>query len=306
MTILLILLQLAGLSNVARSNELTRQAEVAYARGDYKTAARAYSDMVTKYSVDDDAVMTNLAHSYFRAGDVVNATRYYTVLAAKSQDATLRSMANTQLGVISARQNNYPEAGERFKEALRQDPNNTLARLNYERLMRSKPNLQPPPPPEQKKTEEEKKKEEQKKKEDQKKQEQQGGSNAKPGKENKPQQSKEQEEKKRQEEQKQRENQQKQVGQQEEEKKGKKSKSGQHDPNEKEPDPNKPGQEKNSQKPEEDEQGQEATREQLKKMQLSEEKSRQILDAMRASEVQYLQQKRFRRRDQGKRGENDW
>ncbi len=305
MALLFILLQLAGLSNVARTNELTRAAGQAFAKGDYKTASKAYSDMVTKYNVDDDAVTTNLAHSYFRTGDVVNATRYYSVLSAKSKDATLRSMANTQLGVISARQNNYPEAKERFKDALRQDPNNTLARMNYERLMRSKPNLQPPPPPEKKKSEEKRKKEEEKKQQENK-EKQQGGTNTKPGEENKPQQTKEQE-KEQQKQQKQGEGKdQPQVGQDQKEKKGQKSKTGQQDPNQKEPDPNKDGKEKDNEKAQEDESGQEATREQLKKMQLSEEKSRQILDAMRAGEMQYLQQKRFRRRDAGKGGKNDW
>ena len=302
MHLALILLQFAGLTNIARSNELVDQSAQAFAKGDYKKAADGYERIARDYNRADDAVLANLGHAHYRAGNLAAAAQAYQRLG-QSKDPAMQSLGHAQLGVIADQQGNTEAATDQMKQALRADPNNQLARLNLERLLRKQPKLKQPKNDKEKKEQE--KKEQEKKGQEQKDNKQQSGGDKQKqtGKQdskseadkpqNKPQPGQEGDKKDG------KENQpQNQQGQ-----KGPKSRNGQEQKPTGQDEKGKPNTDEKG-KPEEDDAGTSASKEQLKKMQLPEDKARQLLDAMRAGEVQYLQQRRYRRKggDEGKPG----
>ena len=311
-TFTLIFLQLAGLTNIARTNQLVRQAKEAYSSKQYAVAAKSYSEAINTYKLKNDAALVNMAHAYYNAGNRLEASKAYSTVATTLEDKSLRSIARNQLGVISERERNYSEAAVQLKQALREDPNNQIARINYERVLLRKEKIDP----EQNKKKSEKEKQEEKKQQEQEEKQKQQAEQAKP--QNQPNQQQQDgnkggpkptEENKGQ----------KPGDKQEQGKDGSKPKPGGPDQGKKEgkkgmngsPDSEKPGQDNKDGKcddgktPQEAEDGNAANSEQLKGLQIDPEKAKMILEAMRSNEVQYLQQRRFRREKKG-RDKKDW
>ena len=136
---------------IGKINTLKSEAKAAYKKGDFETAISKYRSLVDSLGVDEDEVRLNLANAYFQSNDTVNTAISYQPLT-QSKDASIRSVAHQQLGVLSNRQNKYEEALASFKQALKADPTNEDARYNYEMV--------------KKKLDEQKKKEEEQKKND--------------------------------------------------------------------------------------------------------------------------------------------
>lgn len=306
-----VLLQVSGLTAIAESNRLSRLAAESMTKGRYAQAARDYTRMLDQLGVKDDAALANLGQAYLRQHDFANATRAYTRLTL-SGDAAMRSLAHNQLGVIASHQKNNGEAAVQLKQALREDPDNQLARLNLVRLLKRDPKLEPPPQQQDKKKqqqrEQQKQQQQDKQKQDQQKQQnQQQNPQQQQGQDRRPQDQqqgdKEQQKKEQEQADKDGQNQNKAQGQtqqgQEQNKRGSQGRGEVKD--------NDQGPGNEGKKPKEDVQGSIATREQLKRMQISEEGARQLLEAMRTSEVQYLQQRRHRRDpSSAKSGKPDW
>lgn len=304
-----LILQVSGLTAIAESNRLSRLAAESMSKGKYAQAARDYTRMLDQLGVKDDAALANLGQAYLRQHDFANATRAYTRLTL-SGDAAMRSLAHNQLGVIASQQKNNGEAAVQLKQALREDPDNQLARLNLVRLLKRDPKLEPPPQQQDKKKQQqrEQQKQQQQDKQKQDQQQQKNQQNQQPqGQDRRPQDQqqgdKEQQKKEQEQANKDGQNQNKAQGQtqqgQEQNKRGSQGRGEVKD--------NEQGQENEGKKPKEDIQGNIATREQLKRMQISEEGARQLLEAMRTSEVQYLQQRRHRRQPaSAKSGKPDW
>jgi Ca-activated chloride channel homolog len=81
----------------------------------------------------EDPLLLNLAHACYQASDTANAAYYYQ-RTASSADPVLRSVAQSQLGVLEQQRQEYPAALERFRQALLSHPGNEEARYNYELL----------------------------------------------------------------------------------------------------------------------------------------------------------------------------
>lgn len=113
-------------------NSLKKEARDAFSKADYKTAIEKYSYLRDTLNVTDDAVLLNLAHAYFYLNDTANAISAYQNLT--SAEASIRSKAYVQLGVIHNRQGAQEEALQYFKDAIKADPDNMDARYNYELL----------------------------------------------------------------------------------------------------------------------------------------------------------------------------
>lgn len=165
------------------------------AKEHYRTAKEYYSRLVADFGVQDEEVKLNLAHTYFyleqeQAAENQKqqaelpegqkftpfkvAKKYYSDLSL-SQNKRISSTAYAQLGIIeSAAATDVKSANaalENFKEALKKNPDNDLARYNYEVLIRQKAQQQSQS--DGKNSEDEQKEEEQKqkpKKEEQKQQ----------------------------------------------------------------------------------------------------------------------------------------
>jgi len=120
-------------NKIEDSNTLKIKAAEAYKTHYYNEAINYYEKLLIQYEPNSDAIKLNLAHSYYKAQSYDAAAKLYTELSLSS-DQSIRSTALCQLGVIQHRTKRYKLAIYYFKEALRVNPNNTIAAYNYELL----------------------------------------------------------------------------------------------------------------------------------------------------------------------------
>ncbi len=100
--------------------------------GDFKTAEKSYQSAIKEKSELPSQVFLNLAHAAFELGKKAAAKKNYLSVLAGSGPAQQKSNACLQLGNLSAQEKNYPEALEWYKKSLLLDPENQKARKNYE------------------------------------------------------------------------------------------------------------------------------------------------------------------------------
>jgi tetratricopeptide (TPR) repeat protein len=120
-------------NKIQNSNTLKRQAVYEYKDHFYSHAADLFDELLVTYDPLSENIKINLAHSCFKAQNYTGAIKYYTELLTAS-DVTIRSIAQCQLGVIQNHTKRYKLALFYFKEALRTNPQNTVASYNYELL----------------------------------------------------------------------------------------------------------------------------------------------------------------------------
>lgn len=262
--------------DIGKINSLKSEAKAAYKKGDFETAISKYRSLVDSLGVNEDEVRLNLANAYFQSGDTVNTAISYQPLT-QSKDASIRSVAHQQLGVLSNRQNKYEEALASFKQALKADPTNEDARYNYE-MVKKKLDEQKKKEEEQKKNDPNKDEKNKDQKDQNKDQKQEQKDQEKQDKEKQDQESKEQKDQK---------DQQEKNEKQEKESKEKKEKEDQQENKEKKETPP-------------------SVSDKLKQMEMSEEKAQMILEAMKNQEIQYLQQNKRKATKPKDKGKPDW
>ncbi|MDX2189892.1 MAG: hypothetical protein SFY32_08515 [Bacteroidota bacterium] len=121
-------------NRIAFENKAKKDAEEAYAKGDYKDAINKFGYLIDSIKSSDEKAVLNLAHCYFKTGDMASAAKVYE-RAYNLSDKKVKSVAAQQLGVISFKgDNDKPKAINYFKESLKADPTNKDARYNYEFL----------------------------------------------------------------------------------------------------------------------------------------------------------------------------
>ncbi|WP_266202437.1 aerotolerance protein [Pontibacter kalidii] len=131
--ILLVSLFSGGISIITRINQHAEEAAIAYQRKDYIEAIASYNYLLDDLEVDDDLLRLNLAHSYYQAGLLPQATSAYQYLA-DHPTPHLRALAHLQLGNIHTKQKKYKRALSLYKLALVAEPGNDAARYNFELL----------------------------------------------------------------------------------------------------------------------------------------------------------------------------
>lgn len=266
------------IGEIAKINKLKAEAEAAYKNKQYNVAIKRYEELI-KLGVSEEAVLLNLAHSYFGSQDTTKAKDFYGKLII-SKDKYMKSVANQQIGVIKANNKNYQESLLSFKESLRAMPENEEARHNYElvkKLLEQQKKQQQQQQQKQDKNENKDKQKENKEKEEQ---------------QNKEQQQKEQQQKQDQEGDK-------------KDKADKKEQEGKDDKKEKEKQGKKDDQSDKKGK-EEDKETNEKRSQRLEKMNLTEDQAKTILDAMKSNEVQYLQQNKKKPTKKADKSKPDW
>jgi tetratricopeptide (TPR) repeat protein len=135
-SLLLLLLLLAfsfgdTIHRVARINTYAEEAAQAYNSRNYLHAISAYAYLLDSLQLKDDKMRLNLAHAYFRSGDLSNARLRYEGLS-RHPDRLLRSVACQQLGTLHARQKEWQPALDFYRQALVANVGNQQARHNYE------------------------------------------------------------------------------------------------------------------------------------------------------------------------------
>ncbi|WP_020530513.1 tetratricopeptide repeat protein [Flexithrix dorotheae] len=149
---------------LARINRYKSYAQEAYENENYADAIASYNFLIDSLGVDDPKIRLNIAHCYYRMGDMTNAASNYSYLD-EANDKKIASIANQQLGLIKAKNKKYENALENFKEAIKNNPANEDARKGYEVVKKLLED--------QKKNEEQQDKNKQEKQKDQQQQDQQ-------------------------------------------------------------------------------------------------------------------------------------
>jgi Ca-activated chloride channel homolog len=285
--------------NINKTNELKKQAEVAFKNKDYKKAESIYNELFSKYEVKDEFARLNYAHSQYLNGKTNEAISNYQSLT-NATEKIVKSISNQQLGNIQAKNNDYKQALEFYKKALISDPNNEEARFNAE-LMKKKLSEE-----NQNKDQKENQKENEKNKED-KKEDNKNDKNQenKDGKDDGKKNEKESEGEK-EKENKEGDNKREKEGKEDKEKKEGSKDSEKEKENEKgkenEKKGNKPSEKKEGKQ---DEKGN-AEGKALENMKISPEKAKMLLDAMKNAEKQYLQQLKKEPTEKKNKSKPDW
>ena len=165
-------------SDMVRS--LPEQAEQAYEQKDYQKALELYQEAQT-HNPDSDTLAYNLGNTMYRLGRYQEAGKLYNrILENKNPVLSADSyynMGNTlyQMGRATDDQQNYSQAVEAFKQAVRLDPEDRDAKYNYEmvkQLLKEQQQQQQQNQDNQDQQDQEKKQDRQQQKQDDKQQQQ--------------------------------------------------------------------------------------------------------------------------------------
>ncbi|NJM94114.1 MAG: hypothetical protein HC842_05075 [Cytophagales bacterium] len=287
-------LVVSAVADVGQANKYKKQAEQAFAKGQYDQAISAYHQLLDTLHIPDERARLNLSHAYFHNQDMAAAARNYSLLT-HAKDAAVRSVAFQQMGLIAFQAQKHKEALGAFKQSLKANPANEDARYNYELVKRL---LQENPEQDQNQS-------------DQNQEDQQDNQNeqSQKNKENKGKQGdngdKADQQQDENEQSKEQENQQAQDQKNGKDQPGEQSRQSDEKSKEEPEQDDKALGNTQEQADEKEEQRQQEITRRLMEMNMSPEKAQMILEAMRNSEMQYLQQMK-RKGKTPKDGKPDW
>ena len=118
---------------ISRRNQVRRQAALAYQAGRFQEALTHYRYLVQSNPSPLMGEHVNLGHVYFRLNQYAFAKRQYELGGAEATP-TLLAVAAAQLGLLACMSNDTVSALGHFRDALLNDPNNEVARQNFELL----------------------------------------------------------------------------------------------------------------------------------------------------------------------------
>ena len=132
MLILLLVTTLNILENdISKINSLTKNAEKAFKRMDYKLAIKEYKTLIDSFNVSNEKIHLNLAHSYLLNKDTLKAIENYN-MALITDDKIIKSISYQQLGNINESKNKLKEAAEFYKKSILSNNSNYDSKYNYE------------------------------------------------------------------------------------------------------------------------------------------------------------------------------
>lgn len=124
-----------GLLVSAATADPPREANRAYERGDFEQAETLYKEAI-EANPNDARLRFNLGNALAQQGKFEEATRAYESFRAMAQTPNEKAMADYSLGNIQAAQQEWQQAMEQYREALRKAPDDPDAMYNYEYAMR--------------------------------------------------------------------------------------------------------------------------------------------------------------------------
>ncbi|MCZ6520499.1 MAG: hypothetical protein O6848_03285 [Bacteroidetes bacterium] len=275
------------LTRIARINELKKQAQEAFLKKDFVTAAEKYKFLIDSMNVKEDQVWLNLAHANYELKDSTQAKTGYLQLTS-STNHQIKSLAYQQLGVMETEKENFEKSLSLFKASLKADPTNEESRYNYELLKKmmqeqdqqnhdqDQENQEQQNHPDKNRDQQDQQNNQKQDQQDQKENQQQPEDQEGGNQDQREQQQQEQEQQNQQEESK---------GQQQESKLEQQNQDNQQQQEQAQP---------------------KSTVEKLEEMNITEEKARMILEAMRNNEIQYIQQKQRKATERPDSGKPDW
>lgn len=147
------------LNRIAETNRLKEAAADAYMNERYSEAAALYEELVVEWGEQADAVRLNRANALYRSDNKEAAAEAYRQLIEGTAGRPAKSKALQQLGYMATEEERLPDALQYFKEALKADHTNEMARYNYEVAWRRLNNKQNPDEQQQEEQEEDKEEE---------------------------------------------------------------------------------------------------------------------------------------------------
>ena len=135
LTLAVFLLIPASWTRVSRLNSAIDLAGESYAKAEYEQSITNHQVLIDEFGYASPELDYNLGLSNQYAEKVDEAVGYYDK-ASIASNKMLASFAFNQGGVLLGNKKEYEPALSKFKSALIQDPNNEVARHNYELLAR--------------------------------------------------------------------------------------------------------------------------------------------------------------------------
>lgn len=146
----------------ADKDALLREGNEFYKKGEYLKAADKYQKALQADPSYAKASF-NLANAYYRQEQKVDAAKLLSGILPDIKEKEMKNRVYYNRGVILSDQKNVEESIEAYKNALRQDPNDTEARENLQKALLELKRKSPPPPPKQEKKENKKQQQQQQK-----------------------------------------------------------------------------------------------------------------------------------------------
>jgi tetratricopeptide (TPR) repeat protein len=122
-------------TRVSRLNAAIDKASETYAKADYPESVKDHLVLFEEFQQNSTELDFNLGLSHHYADRQEEAVSFYDK-ASTSQDKILSSFAYNQGGVLIGTKKEYEAALLKFQSALIKDPQNEVARYNYEMLAR--------------------------------------------------------------------------------------------------------------------------------------------------------------------------
>lgn len=112
-----------------------QEAAAAYADGRYGESIEAYLKAIDAYPLRSREIRYNIAHCYEQMDSLDRALGYYHQ-SVNTREPELASQTSNQIGVLLMRQDKPRQALSAWKQAIKYDPTNEVARYNYELLLK--------------------------------------------------------------------------------------------------------------------------------------------------------------------------
>lgn len=284
--------------NVSEFNKTKKQAEFAFNDEKYDQAIEKYHYLIDSLKFNDDNARLNLAHSYYKTGNIEEAKARYSSLI-QSGDKEVRSIANQQMGVFESRGQNLKKSLDYFKSALIANPKNEEARYNYELI---KKKLEEQEKQNQDQEQENKQDQEQKDKDKKEDQDKQNQSQDQKEQEQKDQKDKDQKDQ----QQNEKEKEEQKEKQQEKEKKEQEKQQDKEEKQDEQSEEKDQSEQEDEIKPKEEEVKPMPNQPNFEDKEISKEMAEMILQAMRNQELQYLQQLKRKPEKPKDKDKPDW
>ncbi|MES1198047.1 MAG: tetratricopeptide repeat protein, partial [Chitinophagaceae bacterium] len=124
-------------------NKIIQEGNELYKKQDYEQATLQYKKALEKDSSNITALF-NLGNSLYKKNSRNEAIKAYTDIVSKTKENGLNSNSYYNTAVVLGKQQKLEESIEAYKNALRQNPDNTEARENLQKALQELKKKTPP------------------------------------------------------------------------------------------------------------------------------------------------------------------
>ncbi len=134
LSLIIIIFRFVTTGEAQEINNAINNANDLYKQKQYEQAEIQYRK-VLETDPSNQVAQFNLGNSIYRSGKPPEASRVFNELAVKEKEKSFRTMAFYNNGVMMTKQQKLEESIEEYKNALRTDPSDTMARENLQKAL---------------------------------------------------------------------------------------------------------------------------------------------------------------------------